>query len=339
MKELSSLDLYYLIKEMKFLEGARIDKIVQPSKEDIIFQFYITNKGKQMLKITPYFIYLTSKKPATAEKLFGFCSGLRKYLSNARLETIKQINSERIVEFVFKTKDEQYSIIIELFARGNVILCKKDLTIIVPLKSSKIKGRHIKAGVKYVYPKRDVDFFQLTLPKLKNIIKKSDQTTSKTLAVDIGLGGQYAKEICSLAGVDEKSKTLDEQEIKKLLDALKLLINRKKEEKRLFSSEIEIAAESREKKTKTKHQKELERLQKIIDTQERKISELKSSVEENKKKGELIYEKYQLLNEVIDEIKKAREKHGWKEIKEKLKGHKLVKDVNDKTGEIIIELK
>ena len=37
-------------------------------------------------------------------------------------------------------------------------------------------------------------------------------------------------------------------------------------------------------------------------------------------------------------MKKAREKLSWKEIKEKLKGHKMVKEVNEKEGTVTIEL-
>lgn len=336
--ELSSMDLHYLIQELKFLECSKVDKITQPNKEEVVIQFYVTNKGKQALKISQHLIYLTSKKQETAEKLFGFCSALRKYLANSRLESINQVNSERIVEIVFKTKEEQYNVIVELFAKGNIILCREDFTIIVPLKSSKTKERTVKAGVKYIFPKRDVDFFKLTLPKLREIIKKSDQTISKILAVDIGLGGRYAKEICQLAEVDEKSKTISEKESKSIFDVLKSIINRKREEKESLSSEIDAEVESQTKKPSTKYQKEMERLNKIIKKQENKIKEIVISSDENQKKGELLYEKYQLVNEILEEIKKARKKYSWKEIKGKLKGHKMIKEVNEKTGEIIVDL-
>jgi predicted ribosome quality control (RQC) complex YloA/Tae2 family protein len=338
MTELSALDLHYLVQELKFLEGAKVDKITQPEKEEVVIQLYVTNKGKQALKITPKLIYRASKKQETAEKLYGFCSALRKYLSSSRLESINQVNSERIAELVFKTKEEKYYLIAELFAKGNIILCNNELKVIVPLRTSKTKDREVKAGVKYVYPKREIDFFKITLPKLKSVIKKSGKTVSKTIAVDVGLGGKHAKELCLSAKVDENSKTPDEKEIKSIFDALKKLINKKREAKLPLSSEIETEAESQTKKKSTKYQKELERLQKIIKKQESKIKEIITSSDENQKKGELMYEKYQLVNEVLEEIRKARKKYSWKDIKDRLKGHPLVKEVNEKKGEIIIEL-
>ncbi|MBN2112197.1 NFACT family protein [Candidatus Woesearchaeota archaeon] len=338
MIEISALDLHYLVQELKFLEGSKVDRITQPSKEEVAIQIYVTNKGKKTLKILPGALYLTDKKQETPETLFGFCAALRKYLSNSRLESISQIGSERIVEIIFKTKEEQYSFIAEFFSGGNAVLCRKDLTIIVPLKQVKSKEREIKAGVKYIHPKKEVDFFKLTLPKLKSMVKKSEQTISRVLAVDVGLGGNYAREVCISAGVDEKTKALGEEKIKKIFDSLNTVLHRKKEGKMSFNSEIEMAAESQREKPRTKYQKEMERLQKIITKQESKIREIRESSEENQRKGESIYENYQLINQIIEEIRKARKKHSWKEIKARLKGHKMIKDVNEKTGEIIIEL-
>ena len=72
--------------------------------------------------------------------------------------------------------------------------------------------------------------------------------------------------------------------------------------------------------------------------QEAKIIELQKSADENQRKGEAIYEKYQLAFSILEEIKKARKTHSWKEIKEKLKGHKIIKEVNEKTGEIVLDI-
>jgi len=366
MVDISSLDLHYIIQELKILEGARIDKIVQPSKEDVFFQFYITGKGKKLLRINiPSGFYLTDNAPETPEKLLGFCSALRKYLSNARLDKISQEGSERIVKLVFKTKEEEYYIFVELFSKGNMVLCKKDMTIIVPVIFSKSKDRVVKPGVKYDYTKKEVDFFKLDLNVLKNQIKKEKKPISKVVAVNLGLGGVYSKEVCMLSGVDEDDTDIDDENLKKLLKSIKSIIAKKinpvlyysngllksavpfeleiykdleKKNEKTFNSAVKTVYESNTKKKITKIQKDMAKIEKIISMQEKKIKEFENSVDENTKKGELIYEKYQLITEVLEEIKKAREKHSWKEIREKLKGHKLIKDVNEKTGEISVEI-
>lgn len=336
MIELSALELHYLIDEMKFLEGARVDKISQPSKEEIFLQFYVRAKGKQKLKIAfPNLIYLTLNKPETPEKMYRFCSALRKYLDSAILQKIHQINSERIVELIFSTKEENYHLIIELFAKGNAVLCRENLDIILPLRNTKWKERELKSGIKYEYPAKEVNFFSITLPEFKSITEKSEKNISKILAVDIGLGGKYAREICESAKINPTSKELTQEEIKEIFNSLKKTINKKS---KISSKEIESAAESQKKEKKTRYDKEIERLEKIIIKQEKQIKELESSAEENQKKGETVYEKYAVVKEILEEIRKAREKYSWKEIKEKLKDHKIIKEVDIKKGELVLEI-
>ena len=72
---------------------------------------------------------------------------------------------------------------------------------------------------------------------------------------------------------------------------------------------------------------------------EEMIEGLERSSEENKRKGEFIYENYEQIKNILTEIIKAKEKFSWKDIKEKLKGHKVIKQVNEKEGKITVELK
>ena len=61
--QISSVDLHYLIEEMQFLVGGRIDKIYHPKKEELLFQFHVTSKGKQILRIlSGKFMFLSEYK-------------------------------------------------------------------------------------------------------------------------------------------------------------------------------------------------------------------------------------------------------------------------------------
>ena len=64
---------------------------------------------------------------------------------------------------------------------------------------------------------------------------------------------------------------------------------------------------------------------------------MKQEEHDNTLKGEKIYENYALIEEVLKEIIKAKEKFTIKEIKEKIKGQKVIKDVN-KDETVVIEL-
>ena len=103
---LASLEVHYLVKEFQFLVGGRVDNIYNPQKEEFILQFFVSGKGKHIVKmISGKLIYLASVK-SPAQEPSGFCMFLRKHLGNSRLSSIKQLESERIVEFVFE-KDQK----------------------------------------------------------------------------------------------------------------------------------------------------------------------------------------------------------------------------------------
>jgi predicted ribosome quality control (RQC) complex YloA/Tae2 family protein len=65
---------------------------------------------------------------------------------------------------------------------------------------------------------------------------------------------------------------------------------------------------------------------------------IEDEYQENIKKGELLYEKYQMIHALFTEIKKAKEKHSWKDIKEKLKKIEQVKELKENEGKIILEI-
>jgi len=65
---------------------------------------------------------------------------------------------------------------------------------------------------------------------------------------------------------------------------------------------------------------------------------MQTSIKTNNERAEIFYTNYNLIQNIITELKKARKKYSWKEIKEKLKDHKIIKDINEKEGKITIEI-
>ena len=63
MKELTAFELRFIVKELSILEGAKLDKIYNPQKNEFIFRFHVRNKGKKILRILlPNLLYLTELK-------------------------------------------------------------------------------------------------------------------------------------------------------------------------------------------------------------------------------------------------------------------------------------
>ena len=97
---LSSLDIHFLIPELKSLIGAKIEKIFQ-TKEDfnILFALHISGEGKKFLYTSiPDVICITDFKPDFPDLPPSFCSSLRRKITNAKIKEINQINFERIIK-------------------------------------------------------------------------------------------------------------------------------------------------------------------------------------------------------------------------------------------------
>jgi predicted ribosome quality control (RQC) complex YloA/Tae2 family protein len=64
-----------------------------------------------------------------------FCAKLRKHLKGLRLEQLQQVGQDRVVLFHFLGASGKHSIILELYAKGNLILTDADYSILALLRS------------------------------------------------------------------------------------------------------------------------------------------------------------------------------------------------------------
>ena len=95
--------------------------------------------------------------------------------------------------------------------------------------------------------------------------------------------------------------------------------------------------QAQEKFVKEKQTKE-DKTSLIIKKQEDRLKALEKSVKENQRKGELIYENYQEIKQLLDNINSDRKKMSWDELKKKYKNNKLLKEIDEKTGKIMVDL-
>ena len=364
---LTALEIHYLLKELQFLIDSKLDKIYHPSKKELILQFYVKNKGKQQLFIKAgKYLYLTSFK-SPAEEPSGFCMFLRKKLTNSRLRSIKQKEFERIIEFIFQTKQETYSLIFEMFSKGNILITKNN-QILSAVEYQKWKDRTIRPKEIFLYPKKEFNFLELTQTQLKKLLEKTNkESVVKSLAIDLGLGGTYSEEICLISKINKNKKPieLNEKEIKILFKALKELKNKKpnpaaiyenniikditpftlilykNQTQKIFNSYSEALASYFSQiipEEQLKYQKAIEKLKIRIEKQKQHLKELKEQKQINKEKAEFLYKNYKLINEILKELTKAAKKYSLKEIQEKLKNHRTIKQVIPSEKSIVIEL-
>lgn len=76
-----------------------------------------------------YFLFITCKIIQLLQ--------LRKHLRNKRLEDVKQLGMDRVVQMTFGSGEAMHHLIIELYDRGNITLTDAEYTILIILRPRK----------------------------------------------------------------------------------------------------------------------------------------------------------------------------------------------------------
>ncbi|MBW2969935.1 NFACT family protein, partial [Candidatus Woesearchaeota archaeon] len=298
--ELNFLELHFLIEELQELIGGRIDNIYQPN--GLILQIHKSGKGKQLLQITDKAMFLAKEKPET-EKPTALCSTLRKYLKGKKITEIKQINSERIAKITLQTQKEKFHLFIELFSNGNMVLTDENQKILAAKEERAWKDREIRRGKTYQLPPQKQNLFELTeVPK-----------EEKELA-SAGFGKLLAKEIIARGSYRELLKEKKNPRIYSDGEMSPIKLEQYKETGKTYKTFSEILDKYLTKNLQTKKEEKASRayeqkrakMQEIIDVQTKTKEEQEKKAIEQQRKGELIYEHYQELKEILEEINKAK---------------------------------
>lgn len=163
---LDGIFLHSVLCELKsnFL-GAKVDKVNQPEKDEII----LTIRGKkstEKLLISAsascpkiHIIDYNKPNPITAPM---FCMVLRKYLNSAKIVDIRQVETDRIIVMDFESTDELgfnsiYSLVIEIMGRhSNITLIRQRDNIIMDsikhVTPDMNTYRCLYSGINFVYP-------------------------------------------------------------------------------------------------------------------------------------------------------------------------------------------
>ncbi|MBQ6512516.1 ribosome rescue protein RqcH [Methanobrevibacter sp.] len=223
MKTMSNVDIYTISDELnKLLSGARVDKSFQPTKDIVVMRFHVPGTGRVDLVIQCGSRIHTSQYPLenpTNPPTFPML--LRKRIKGAHVESIKQHNFDRVVEIKVK-KDKYYTIIVELFDKGNIILLDDENNIILPLKRKHWSTRDISSKREYLFPEeKGINPITITSEEFKELFENNESDIVRTLARN-GLGSLYAEEIIARANkiVATDKNTLNSEITEEQLDAL-----------------------------------------------------------------------------------------------------------------------
>lgn len=369
MKEgISSLDLFFLVRELKEkIVGSKVRAVKQIDKT-FIFEMY--KEEKFFLKvILDKSLYLTKVSQQAPDTPPDFCMLLRKHVLNKTVTDFKQHEFDRIVELEL----DGYKLIFELFSSGNLILTDSSDLIVGIFERQEWRSRTLRPKSIYKHPPANINPFKYDFFEFQKVLLKIKKEIVKTLATDFGLGGLYAEEICKRLEIDKNKlvEQLNQQEIDKIFRFFEQLKNFKTEpvivledkekidvvpfEMNVYAGKENVRFESfseavesyfeglvkikQERKEEEKVHKQQENVERIQSEQMEQLKKLQGKEQLNRKIGQTIYEKYQLFENILNGINQLKQEgKEWNEIKQFIKSQeKAVKDIVPDEAKVVVD--
>jgi predicted ribosome quality control (RQC) complex YloA/Tae2 family protein len=335
---MANLDYTYIIQELKPLEGKHLDK------------FYELGDGLFRMKIGSDSILMQLGKRLHITKLLeeapeptGFVMKARKELGGRKLKEVRQKGRDRIIIFDFGGME----LVAEMFGGGNLVLVQGGKINYV-YERKEWKDRSLKPGEDYSFPPSGEK-------ELDEILDNPGDKSIAAELVPLNIGITYVKKILAIAGVEESKKgsevtAAEKKRIKEVyaermenLSPSVMIVDGKPSDYSLFGEVRSTPRSSEEGKEEgrranwepfeslsaaldgcfgvaEKGNPEEARIRDMLAKQEERLLALGQEERDSKVKGDLIFEKYAEVEEVLSAYKKgglsavekiAKEK-GWK---------------------------
>lgn len=214
--------LHHIVEELRSeLVNGRIQKINQPFEQELVLQIRSNRQSHRLLlSAHPVFgrIQLTQTTFENPAQPSTFIMILRKYLQGALIESIEQVENDRIVEITVSNKNEigdhiQATLIIEIMGKhSNILLVDKSshkiLEVIKHVGFSQNSYRTLLPGSTYIAPPstESLNPFTIKDEKLFEILQTQETTAKNLQSLFQGLGRDTANKLESIL-VSEKLST------------------------------------------------------------------------------------------------------------------------------------
>jgi predicted ribosome quality control (RQC) complex YloA/Tae2 family protein len=370
--QIPNISLAYLVAELKpLLDGSVLRKIQELPNGWLKLKIQ-TRQGTKDLIATPDSLFLTSYSMPARQQTSGFGAFLRKQLSNKHLEKVEQHGFDRIVIMEF----QDFFLIFELFAKGNVILTDSSLKILSAFRKEQWKDRTLRKEEQYKFPSsKGLNPLELDKKSLGKLLQESGKSLVPALVKTVNIAPILAEEACFQTGLEKEkpAKELAAKEIASLTKAIKALYLVKPEKSkpvlleswgkktllpfslsapfealqefpsinealdRHYSGSFQSKKEQLQTSAISKRKAEL---QHSMQQQKDALERLQLRVGQNAQKAELIYKNYSQLFELLQAFQGLKgQKMQEKEIMYKLKSRfPFLKELSLKGRKLVVSL-
>ncbi|HDI12627.1 MAG TPA: hypothetical protein ENF64_00760, partial [Hadesarchaea archaeon] len=343
---MSGLDIMVCARELKNAIDFKVDNVYELDGMILIRLRGRSGERQDLVMELGRRINLTEREYKVPKQPSSFAMLLRKHLVNSRLCAVEQPDLERILELRFCGREE-HLLILELFGRGNLILCDRTRKIIQPYRSEVWRHRTLRSGEMYKYPPKKIsDIRNIDKTLLRRLLTEF-QDVVRGLATGLGLGGQVAEEICARSAIQKNRdpNDLSDQELEAIVRSIKETLEQEpdpcivytdkkpvdvlpfdfkihigKPVKRFssFNDALDeyfstLAVISASERIKKRLDRELEKLRRRQKKQQADFAEMYAKSTELKRKADLLAMYHPVVNELLSRLNRVREKKGWQE--------------------------
>src|SRR6058998_2199622 len=229
--ELSGIELRYLVNEIKsrVTSGYYVSGVNAITKSSLLLKLHHPTQEDIMLVLSARGAWITRLKFKPVEEN-SLESAAQREVERAKLDSIEQAGSERIVSIKFRHPDGKVRIVVcEFFGEGNLAICDESMQIIAILNPIHVRHRTLNVGVLYAYPPaRGVDVFEVTrdqMLSLRNEAKNLD--VLRWIGRGISLPKKFVEEVAKQAGIEAEKQAarLSDEDVGKIYSTVKNLVN------------------------------------------------------------------------------------------------------------------
>lgn len=230
--ELSGIELYYLVNKIspKVSSGYYVSSISSITKNSILLKLHHPAEPNIMLMVSTKGIWFTNKKYRQVEEN-QFVKVLSREIERAKISSVSQPGSERIFFLYFVNRANKVrKLIVEIFGKGNIILCDESMEILWILNPIEVRHRTLRTGSEYVLPpKRGEDVLQISLESMKQNASLQPNNTEvvRWLGNCTSLPRKYLEEILLQSEINAKyANLLSDNDIEIIYEKTKEITNK-----------------------------------------------------------------------------------------------------------------
>ncbi len=203
---MTSLDVAATLGELRSLEGCAVRSVLMPTRDVLVLELgcgdgvghLLVECGRRIHAVSGV---LTRESVKTVRPF-------RKALEGSRLESIGQLDLERVVVLRFRRGSRRYELYAELLPRGVLALVDEEGKVVALNRRLSARDRTVAVGLRYSLPPLLPSLAELDSQRLAELAGRHGGTVARFLVRALGVPPEVVNEV-----LDERERSLDLAEV------------------------------------------------------------------------------------------------------------------------------